>query len=176
MSQKRLLETGEIPRPYKWPDYCTDTKTVNEAKSETHQEFKDACDINKILKKYAGGAIGVHVARDPGAYRDLCPFESYQEMLNTVVEAQQSFEALPSEIRKRFANDPKYFLEFAQNPDNQDEMLKLGLIKRPVLEKPKPGEGETGERSAGPSKKAQAPQKAEDRPPVVGPEASLEAP
>jgi len=39
------------------------------------------------------------------------------------------FNDLPSSIRSRFGNDPAAFLDFVQDENNADEMVKLGLTE-----------------------------------------------
>jgi phage internal scaffolding protein len=57
--------------------------------------------------------------------------------MNFIIQAQEDFALLPANVRKRFNNDPGEFFEFATNPDNYDDMVKLGLAN------PKRGEGDT---------------------------------
>lgn len=52
----------------------------------------------------------------------------YQDMMNVIVKAQESFDALPSHIRDRFKNDPRELLEFIDDEDNLDEAIELGII------------------------------------------------
>lgn len=98
-------------------------------KSRTKQSHKDECDINKILKKADKTGLITHVASSTARYGDFTAVNEYQESLNTVIQAQDMFDALPSDIRKRFANDPGAFFEFATNPANKDDLVKLGLAK-----------------------------------------------
>ena len=62
----------------------------------------------------------------------------YQKSLNLVLHAQSQFDALPAHTRARFANDPKMFLEFTSNPENIEEMIKLGLAKERPLDSKEP--------------------------------------
>ena len=36
---------------------------------------------------------------------------------------------IPSDIRKQFDNNPGKFYEFVNNPDNKDELKKMGFIE-----------------------------------------------
>lgn len=95
-------------------------------KSMTEQHFKKECDVNQILAKYqTTGAITHWTQREP-TYGEI-PFGSLQEAIQMVEQAQESFDALPSKVRKRFDNDPAQFLAFVQNPSNAEEMAELGL-------------------------------------------------
>lgn len=94
----------------------------------TRQSEAAACDINNILAQYHRTGVITHLARHQGHYDDWTGFD-FHEAMNTVAEAQQLFDELPSKIRKKFANDPAAFLQFATNPENLGEMREMGLAK-----------------------------------------------
>lgn len=103
---------------------------VLDPETMTKQSFKDESDINFIMKKYSQtGFI------NPGIIRDADYLEtselSFQEAMNIVVSAQDQFDNLPSNIRKRFSNDPAAFLDFIGDETNLEEMRSLGLVPSP---------------------------------------------
>lgn len=100
----------------------------------TKQEFKKSCDINLILKRYQKTGM-LPIVKNPPLYEDYSAVMDYQESLNTVIAAQEQFDNLPSEIRKRFGNDPYEFLKFCENKENIEEMRKLGLARVPEVAK-----------------------------------------
>jgi len=102
-------------------------RTYNDEPSRTQQQFKDQCDINQIMKKYHSTGQITHLRTTPGRYLDTTNVPSYQEALNTIINANDSFNALPSEVRKRLGNDPKNMIDFLSDPNNDDEARKLGL-------------------------------------------------
>jgi len=107
----------------------------------TKQSFKDECDINVLMRKYQkSGKLPENVRNNP-IFMDLgTPFD-YQESLNQVVKAREAFDMLPGEVRKRFSHDPYKLVEFVGNPDNIDEVVKLGLAKKKeIVESPPEGE------------------------------------
>lgn len=116
----------------KRPDGSLSVKSVNEEPSLTRQSFKDQTDIVQIMKKYHKGESIAHLARNPGRYADLTQIKDYAKSLQTVIDAQNAFGVLPSEIRKRFNNDPQELLEFLQDDSNKSEAIGLGLIDKPV--------------------------------------------
>lgn len=93
----------------------------------TKQSFKDECDINNILKKYEKTGILEHRAKYEGQYADVTGTVDYQTALNTVRDAEAAFMSLPASIRTEFENDPHEFLEFAQNPENEEALIEMGL-------------------------------------------------
>lgn len=97
--------------------------------SLTKQSFRDECEINNIMKKWQKTGMMDHLAKVSPQFGDFSNYtsDSYQDALNIVITAQEAFAALSSDIRGRFYNDPTYFLDFVNNPDNADEIVKLGL-------------------------------------------------
>jgi phage internal scaffolding protein len=96
--------------------------------SMTKQSFKASCDINNILVKYQKTGVFDHVKQYEGQYFDATEAD-YHESMNTVVQAQQMFDDLPSKAREYFNNDPAKFLAFFdENGQQSTELLyELGL-------------------------------------------------
>nr|QJB20059.1 MAG: internal scaffolding protein [Microvirus sp.] len=94
--------------------------------SRTKQEFKDQCDVNRIVENFTrtGRLDQLQAAR--GFYADISAHpDSYQESLNLVLEAREAFDMLPAETRAMFGNDVQNFLYAAQNsPDEVFGVLK----------------------------------------------------
>lgn len=104
---------------------------VNVKPSKTQQQFKEQADINTIVKNFGvTGRVPV-VARTPLIVDFDAPLD-YRMMVDVLRDAQQKFMELPAKVRSRFANDPGEFVDFVQNPDNLDELRRMGL----ALEKP----------------------------------------
>jgi phage internal scaffolding protein len=91
----------------------------------TLQAHKDECEVLNILAKYDPSMTQEIMAKAEFGYADSI---SFQEAQNTLAQAKESFEALPSKIRNKFANDPGQLLDFLSEPANQAEAFKLGLI------------------------------------------------
>jgi phage internal scaffolding protein len=100
---------------------------ICEDPSLTHQSFKAECDIRNIMKKYKKNGVITHLTSMKPQFYDASVVPDYQEALNLIIDAQNSFDSLPSELRTRFGNDPAQFLSFTSNESNLDEMRKLGL-------------------------------------------------
>ncbi|MCL4147298.1 UNVERIFIED_CONTAM: hypothetical protein GTU68_015673 [Idotea baltica] len=64
-------------------------------------------------------------------YGDFSNLPDYQTAFNAVLDANASFNALPSAVRARFNNDPAQFVEFASDPSNSDVLVDLGLAEKP---------------------------------------------
>ena len=111
------------------------------ADSVTQQCFKDECDIDILLAKFAVTGQLPDNVRVP-QFADFEDTFDFQSSMNVLRAAEEAFASMPAEVRDRFANDPGRLVEFANNPDNYDEAVRLGLaIKRPVQALPDPIKG-----------------------------------
>lgn len=103
--------------------------------SATKQEFKDECDINSIMRRYiTQGVLPTNVK--VGRYGDFSGVGDYRECLETLETARSQFMALPSDVRKRFGNDPAAFLSFVSDKANLEEARKLGLLREEAAPPP----------------------------------------
>ncbi len=94
--------------------------------TRAQQHHREECDINEIMRRF--GKTGVMPITTLNAlYGD---FESvdYHTALNQIIASEREFDALPSNIRKRFENDPWELVQFLQNEANYDEAVELGLV------------------------------------------------
>ncbi len=91
------------------------------------QSFQNECDINTIMRKFEKNGLIDHLNTYNGEYGNFIPFADYHTSLNTILAADEAFASIPSSIRTRFDNDPAKFLEFAQNQNNLDQMIEMGL-------------------------------------------------
>ncbi len=98
-------------------------------KSRTKQSFREESEISNILSRYVRTGVADHMNAHEGEYGFASSLDFHQAM-NLVTKADQMFEALPAVLRKRFNGAPGEFLDFVQNPENQEEMIKLGLANR----------------------------------------------
>lgn len=100
------------------------------ALNHTKQSFKESSDINNIMSKYLRTGVIDSTNRAVATYGDI-PAIDFRQAMEVVVLAEAAFAELPSGARARFDNDPAKFLEFAENPDNLDEAVRLGLTDAP---------------------------------------------
>lgn len=95
-------------------------------KSLAQQHMKDDCDINILMERYIVTGEIRQLATPP-LQGDFTNTQTYQEALNLMIQARQSFEALPAKVRSRFDNDPALFVDFCSQEENRDEMRQMGL-------------------------------------------------
>ena len=96
----------------------------------TEQHHVDDCNINRILDTYM--KTGSLPSIDPDAqYGDLSDFD-YQSLQNQIANAHSLFEELPNDVKNRFGNQPHRFLNFVQDENNHNELVKMGLANAPI--------------------------------------------
>lgn len=106
--------------------------------SLAHQAFAAECDIRNIMNKYKKTGLISHVTSSFAQYGDFTNIPDFRDAMDIVINAQDSFDSLPAEIRNRFANDPGDFLDFASKEENRDELVRLGILhkKEPIVSPP----------------------------------------
>lgn len=101
---------------------------LNTGKGLTEQAHKDETDINHILADYRRTGLIKHARKHEGAYDDVTATDFQQSMI-IIAETKSMFEGLPSEVRKDFNNNPADFLNFVQNPKNEQKLSQMGILK-----------------------------------------------
>lgn len=118
-----------IRSPYNYDGDIVSFQTgldCSEAPTRAQQHFRDECDINTLVKQFARTGVPPAPSAPPMAIFEEA-FD-FQTAMQAVVDARVAFDALPSDLRYRFHNDPGAFLAFVHDDANRDEALKLGLI------------------------------------------------
>lgn len=123
--------------------------------SLTQQHFARDADLNTIIKRYGitDGAIPP-AALDPKYFGDFTDAADFREHLDRVRNAQDRFDALPADIRAAFSNDPVLLHEFVSDPNNVEESIAMGLLKREDGKKPTAVQQAASERERPPVQEA----------------------
>lgn len=101
--------------------------------SLTRQEFKQECDLALTLKRFGRTPEGKRALQNASGFaegaqfRDVSVIPDFRAARDAINAANASFMALPPIVRRRFGNDAAEFLDFIQNPANQEEARALGL-------------------------------------------------
>lgn len=132
MSFTKLNEKGKQIRYTKAVIDCSKDEPIVE------QSHKAEVDINKIVRKHGTDLIAKVAAMQSRDYQfDDVTGNDFQESMLILTKAQQNFEAMPSQIRKQFDNDPAKFLDFVQDKNNLPQLRKMGLAHpAPAAEPP----------------------------------------
>ena len=109
-------------------------KFCNEEPSRTIQSAAEECNINKMIARYQKtgsfhGSSSIPTARPQ--FGEFVDVPTYQEAQQIIIDAQNAFADLSSDLRDRFRNDPAEMLSFLADPANKDEAIKLGLCASP---------------------------------------------
>lgn len=102
-------------------------------KGRTKQAFKDETDINQIMKRYMKTGILDHARKHEPEY-GFATSTDFQESMEIILRAQNMFQDLPAQVRSRFQNEPGQFLDFVQDPENQQDLFDMGLSTYPPLQ------------------------------------------
>ncbi|QXP08219.1 MAG: internal scaffolding protein [Arizlama microvirus] len=114
------------------------------------QRFKTDVNINHIVEKAkVQGRLPEN--RNKGFFGDFSSID-FNAMQNTVAQAREGFNLLPSKLRARFGNDPTQLINFVNDDENYEEAIKLGLVPpRPEAVVPAPLLDVTGTTDTKPS-------------------------
>ena len=99
------------------------------------QSHKDEVNINNIVKRHGLDLIAKTAALQQFQFDDN-PNNDFQETMNAILKAQDSFSSVPSDIRKQFDNNPAQFMDFIHNPENQQQLIDWGLASAPETPQP----------------------------------------
>lgn len=89
--------------------------------------FRESCDINNLVARFNAGDVSA-LSRVQGAFFDATALpHTYAEMLNTVINAEQTFNSLPLEIREKFDNS--YVKWLSMMDDAEQFALLMGVSK-----------------------------------------------
>lgn len=98
--------------------------------SLTRQEFAEECDINALMARYEGHAIGGpgNLAPQNPVYVDFEGMpDNLMEYMEMMEKAKEAFMTLPAKVRGTFDNDAYAFVDFASQTENLNQMREWGL-------------------------------------------------
>ena len=130
------------PFNYDTDEASNETGLVWDDDSLAVQSERDECDINTIVRRFGLTGVLPSGVRQL-TYGDFVGVSDYQSALAVIESADESFYAMPADVRARFGNDPAQFVDFCSDPANLSEMRKLGLAVPETPEPLPPGTGGT---------------------------------
>lgn len=96
--------------------------------SLTIQADAEQADINYIVRQF-GVTGGLPYGKDQPFYDDVTDFPiDYHSALNHIRQADDLFMELPADVRTAFDNDAGKFLKSLSDPDQADNLRKLGVF------------------------------------------------
>ena len=89
------------------------------------QSHRESVELSTLLQRYAQGDISA-LNQIEGVYADVVDMPStYAELFNRVRDAENSFNALPDDVRALFDNSPVSFWQSIGTPEFADKIGKL---------------------------------------------------
>lgn len=105
-------------------------QTVVVGETRTKRAMARETDVNYIMDRFQESGVITHRNQYEGTYGDYSNVPGdFHAAMNLVVNAQEMFMTVPSSIRSKFRNDPGAFLDFVNDPKNEDEMREMGLLR-----------------------------------------------
>lgn len=101
--------------------------TIIEGPSMTDQSFKDEVDINTIVQRFGLTGEMPSDLRMP-SYGDFEATVDYHGAMLALKAADEEFLRLPGEIRARFDHNAGALIAFLEDPKNEEEARKLGIL------------------------------------------------
>ena len=95
--------------------------------TKAQQHMADEADINTIVRRFGVSGVLPAGARAP-SYDDFSEVVDFHTAQLAIRRAQESFMALPADVRTRFDNDPGLFVDFCSEESNREELRKMGLV------------------------------------------------
>lgn len=140
-----FTERSDMKAPFVRNPYNYDTTKASDEAGEkntepsmTKQSFAEEADINTIVKRFHLTGELPNNVRMP-TYGDFTDVPTFQDAMNAIRTATESFNAMPADIRAKFHNDPAEFVAFCDDPENYDQAKKWGLVNPNKTEPPAPG-------------------------------------
>lgn len=148
---------GKIPKYVDGIDFTADP-------GRTDQSQAKDCDINNIVATYNKTGV-MPEGRGAGLFADVSDAPSYQDALQTVLNAENAFMALDAKTRKRFDNDASQMLAFLEDPKNRQEAAALGMLNpEPINPSPAvPASPEAPQRSSNTKAKPESAPKTDEK-------------
>jgi phage internal scaffolding protein len=108
-----------------------------EGESLTEQQFAEESQILNKIRKYDSQGFFDSINRNPSQFTDFTQVRDLADAIDIIETARDSFQDIPSDIRKKFNNSPSEFFDFASKESNYDELVKLGLATGKIVEEVK---------------------------------------
>lgn len=91
--------------------------------ARTQQQFKDECDINRIVRNAQRGIAPTRYARGEPQWGDFSEVPNLADAYETVARAEAAFMSLPAALRAELDNDPARINELTED---QIKRFRLG--------------------------------------------------
>lgn len=104
---------------------------------KTKQSFANESDINLLMARYKSVDNLPGIVQRMPQYGDYSNVADFQTAQNQVAKAKEVFAEIPSNIRDLVGNDPGRFIEFVSDPNNEQQLIALGLAEATTVPTPR---------------------------------------
>lgn len=127
------MKAKQLPfkTPYNGRVACSFETT---GESMTQEHFREETEILNIIRRHDRNGVIDHINKGTAIYGDFSEITDYRDMIHKLREADSAFAQVPSDIRKRFENDPARFFNFVTDSNNHKELADMGLAIKPTPE------------------------------------------
>jgi hypothetical protein len=133
-TRKRPRVRTYYDEDYDSVQYGLFTSDEDRLNCKTQQQFKDECDIHRIVARYALDGVWSHTNPLQPVFDvegELDTYDDHQVNMNRVRKAQETFESLPAEVRRHYGNEPYRFFDAVKEKD--PNLQRFGLMKPPAM-------------------------------------------
>lgn len=96
--------------------------------SLTEPQFAEETDINGIVYRMQRGEFTSNADYKEPIYGTTFSPNQVQDAVETLRQAQNEFNALPSNVRAFFKNNPNELISFVQDENNLGKAIELGIV------------------------------------------------
>lgn len=124
------MKANKLPfkTPYNGRVACSFETT---GESMTQEHFREETEILNIIRRHDRNGVIDHINKGTAIYGDFSEITDYRDMIHKLREADSAFAQVPSDIRKRFENDPAKFFNFVTDSNNHEALAEMGLVMKP---------------------------------------------
>ena len=120
-------KTIPFKTPYNGRVACSFETT---GESMTQEHFREETEILNIIRRHDRNGVIDHINKGTAIYGDFSEITDYRDMIHKLREADSAFAQVPSDIRKRFENEPAKFFNFVTDSSNHDALAEMGLVMK----------------------------------------------
>lgn len=123
-----------IRTKYTRPNGTVGIRTSSTEPSKTNPNYKDEVDVNNIINRFLKTGQLTHVSHQQMAYIDQSATPpDLQSTIHFIKNQNELYQSLNKKSKNRFPTI-ELFLEFAENPANQEELQQLLGHKKTTIQ------------------------------------------
>lgn len=109
---------------------CSFDPDIPERCMKADDTFQQESDINWIMKRYQQTGILPETRNKIAQYVDCTELPDLKQYYDIMDQAQDAFDSLPSQLRRKLENDPTKLFDYLQDESNRSELEGYGLLNK----------------------------------------------